>query len=131
MSIINRWPENVEQLAKVDDIRSKNVREDGELILSILANARQVLTDKGAVASIQKPLDPIWNKRFKLLKKIAATVAQEQSIALELVLRKKDLEALVRTKQEFGEYQIPESLQGWREQLFGAQVLEQLQQFEE
>jgi ribonuclease D len=131
IAIINSWPENSDQLIKIDDIRGKNVREDGEAILSILGSARQKLAEEGAVMGIQKPLDPIWNKRFKVLKKIAVNVAQEQNIALELVLRKKDFEALVRTKQAFGDYKIPESLQGWREKLFGAEVLKQLRQFEE
>ncbi|MEH6444093.1 MAG: ribonuclease D [Oceanospirillaceae bacterium] len=130
IAIINQWPASVSTLSKADDIRGKNIREDGDDILQILSSAKELLAEKGTVAPIKKPLDPIWNKRFKKIKQIAITAAAEQGVVPEIVLRKKDLEALVRTKEEFGEYKIPNSLKGWREQLFGLEILAQMQHFD-
>lgn len=129
LSIINQWPTSIAQLHRIEEMRAKSVREDGEPILQILAAAKQQLKESGPVEAIKKPLDPIWNKRFRKLKQIAIKAAEEQSIVPELVLRKKDLEALVRTKEEFGNYQIPDCLSGWRSELFGEAVLAEIAQY--
>jgi len=130
ISIINNWPGNTVELGKVEDMRSKNIREDGAAILAILDAAKERLSESGEVQKINKPIDPVWNKRFKKIRQIAVAAAQEQGIAVEILVRKKDLEALVRTRQLYGEYRIPEGLKGWREQLIGDQVLDLMCQFE-
>jgi len=129
IAIINQWPTTTGQLSRIEDMRGKNVREDGEMILEILAGAKQLLAEQGVVQAIKKPLDPVWNKRFRKIKKLGNDMAEAQNIAPEIVLRKKDLEALVRTKENFGEYRMPEGLAGWREKMLGKQILEQLAQF--
>ncbi len=129
ISIINQWPTSVAQLHKIEEMRAKSVREDGEPILEILANAKERLKESGPVQGIKKPLDPLWNKRFRKLKQIAISAADEQDIVPELVLRKKDLEALVRTKEQHGQYQIPKSLMGWRSELFGEAILAEMAQY--
>lgn len=130
ISIINNWPGNTAELGKVEDMRSKNIREDGAAILAILDAAKERLSESGEVQKINKPIDPVWNKRFKKIRQIAVAAAQEQGIAVEILVRKKDLEALVRTRQLYGEYRIPDGLKGWREQLIGDQVLDLMRQFE-
>ena len=129
ISIITQWPTSLAQLHKIEEMRAKSVREDGEPILKILANAKQQLADKGPVQGIKKPLDPVWNKRFRKLKQIAISAAEQEEIVPELVLRKKDLEALVRTKEQYGKYQIPEGLVGWRSELFGQAILNEIAQY--
>ena len=129
ISIINQWPTTTGDLSRVDDMRGKNIREDGDIILTILAGAKELLAEKGTVQSIKKPLDPLWNKRFRKIKQLANEAAVEQGIAPEIVIRKKDLEALVRTKEEFGEYRIPQGLRGWRESLLGEQILAHIAQY--
>ncbi|MCJ8300416.1 MAG: HRDC domain-containing protein, partial [Pseudomonadales bacterium] len=131
ISIINTWPVNTAGLGRVEEMRSKNIREDGVAILAILDAAKAGLAQFGEVQKINKPIDPIWNKRFKKIRQIAVAAAEHEGIAVEMLLRKKDLEALVRTRQLYGEYRIPEGLQGWREQLIGDQVLEKMRQFDE
>lgn len=129
ISIINLWPTTTGQLSRVDDMRGKNIREDGDIILTILDGAKASLAENGAAVAIKKPLDPVWNKRFRKIKQLANEVAIEQGIAPEIVIRKKDLEALVRTKQEYGEYRIPKELSGWRETLLGEQILAHIAQY--
>ena len=130
ISIINQWPINKDQLSRVDDIKADNLREDAQPILDILSSAKQLLLKEGEVEKINKPLDPLWNKRLRTMKQIGLLAVQSQGVAPELVLRKKDLEALVRSKEQCGEYRIPEGIRGWREKLFGDELLAQLNQYE-
>jgi ribonuclease D len=130
ISIINQWPSNMSQLSKVEDIKANSLREDGDFILEILSNAKQLLVEKGVVEKIKKPLDPVWNKRLRKIKQIGLQAVATQDVAPELVLRKKDLEALVRSKEENGCYAMPKGIAGWREQLFGEQLLAQLKEYE-
>lgn len=130
ISIINQWPTNRDQLSRVDDIKADNLREDAQPILDILSSAKQLLLKEGVVEKINKPLDPLWNKRLRTIKQIGLLAVQSQGVAPELVLRKKDLEALVRSKEQWGEYRIPEGITGWREKLFGDELLAQLNQYE-
>lgn len=129
LSIIHNWPRNHYELARADEIRHKVVRDEGEAILAILANA-QNNEDIADVLPINRPLPVIWNKRLKRLKAIAREAAERLGIAQEILLRKKDLEALVRTGLEGQEYQLPDELNGWRREIIGLPLLAQLKQFD-
>ena len=45
-------------------------------------------------------------------------------IVPELMLRKKTLEALIKSGYPSGPYQLPESLRGWRRELMGQALLD-------
>ena len=47
-------------------------------------------------------------------------------MAPELMLRKKILDALLKTGYPNGPYQLPEALRGWRRELMGPALLELL-----
>ncbi|MGB1238424.1 MAG: ribonuclease D [Pseudomonadales bacterium] len=126
LSIINRWPSSTGQLSACEEVRGKTLRQDGEVILSVLKSAPQQCELEPGILAIEKPLDPVWNKRLKKLKQIARQCAERLEMAPEILLRKKDLEALVRNFESGTEPLLPEGLQGWREALFGEQLLAQL-----
>ncbi|NVK43591.1 MAG: ribonuclease D [Oceanospirillaceae bacterium] len=130
LEIINRWPRNLEELARVPDLKRRVVREDGQAMLDVLQKAVLELAQR-PVEPIPKPLHVIWNKRLKRLKAIARQRAEQLDIAPEVLLRKRDLEALVRSREEAGEYRLPEGLQGWRREVVGERLLAQLNQFEQ
>lgn len=130
IKLIERWPRNSLELSRVPDMRSKIIREDGDTILEILANAKDS-AEKNPAEPINRPLPIIWNSRLKKLKAISRSVAQKRGIAPEILLRKKDLDALVRSKELTGEYQLPPALCGWRRELIGEALLAQLKQFEQ
>ena len=50
------------------------------------------------------------------------------NIAPELMLRKKVLEALLKSGYPDGPYQLPESLRGWRRERMGQALLEVLEE---
>lgn len=78
---------------------------------------------------IHRPLSYKWNKPLKVLKAMARSKAEELNIAPEILLRKKDLDALIRTENQ-GEFSLPPSLSGWRKAVIGDVLLEKLQSLE-
>ena len=55
-----------------------------------------------------------------------ARAAERLDMAQELMLRKKTLEALVKSGYPDGPYQLPDSLRGWRRELMGQALLDSL-----
>jgi len=129
LEIINRWPRNLEELARVPELKRRVVREDGQAILDALQRAVMEQAQR-PVTPIDKPLHVIWNKRLKKLKAIARERAEALGIAPEVLLRKRDLEALIRSRDENGEYHLPDGLLGWRREVVGERLLAQLRQYD-
>ncbi|MFC6672496.1 ribonuclease D [Marinobacterium aestuariivivens] len=129
LDIISRWPRNPGELSQVPELKRRVVREDGEAILEILQRAVIEQAQRPA-EPVPKPLHVIWNKRLKRLKAIAREQAERLGMAPEVLLRRRDLEALIRSRDENGEYHLPRGLQGWRREVVGEALLAQLRQYE-
>ena len=71
-----------------------------------------------------------WNPHLKRLKAIARRKAEEYEVAPEIMLRRKELEQLVRSGLESGEYILPEKMSRWRQELIGHLLLDQLEEIE-
>ncbi|SER01232.1 ribonuclease D [Amphritea atlantica] len=125
LDIVHKWPTDLRALAKVEDIRTQQVKQDGEVILGFLKTAAQSAAAKPP-EPIQQPLSYKWNKPLKQLKAMARSKAEELNIAPEILLRKKDLDALIRTENQ-GKFSLPPSLSGWRKAVIGDALLEKLQ----
>ncbi len=69
-----------------------------------------------------------WSKRVKELKGLINATAERMELAPEMLVRRKDLEALVRSGINGGKFALPEELLGWRQMVIGEPLLEQLQQ---
>jgi len=128
LDIVNKWPKDVHALSRLDDIRMQQVRQDGEVILGYLKMAPHSALAKPP-EPINRPLSYKWNKPLKVLKAMARSKAEELNIAPEILLRKKDLDALIRTENQ-GEFSLPPSLSGWRKAVIGDVLLEKLQSLE-
>ncbi len=63
---------------------------------------------------------------IKQLRALGQAEAERLGIAPELMLRKKTLEALVKSGYPEGPYQLPDSLRGWRRELMGQKLLDSL-----
>lgn len=129
LSIINQWPGNNYELSRAEDIRSRTVKDDGETILAFLKNSKLSALET-EVLPIPKPLPILWNKRVKKLKALSRKTASDIGICPEILLRKKDLDALIRSRDKQGGYALPPELQGWRKDVIGDQLLEMLERFE-
>ena len=69
---------------------------------------------------------PDLDDMLKRLKALGQAEAERLGIAPELMLRKKTLEALIKSGYPEGPYQLPDSLRGWRRELMGQALLDSL-----
>ena len=125
MGIATKPPRTLRELSMVEQIRGRTVSKDGQQLLDLIAAAAAA---DSAPAALDAPLPPAEVARTKALKKLVQSVAERWEIAPELLVRKRDLEALVRSGMGGGEYRLPPGLCGWREAIIGQPLLQLVQQ---
>ncbi|MBX9913059.1 MAG: ribonuclease D [Pseudomonadaceae bacterium] len=115
-------PDNLTSLSRIEEMHPRTVRHDGETLLQIIHQA-------AALPQAQWPPrlpEPLPIEASALLKKLRAyglAEAERLDMAQELMLRKKTLDALLKTGYPHGPYQLPDSLRGWRRELMGQALL--------
>lgn len=128
LTIAERMPKTEQQLDSIIR-RGRIVREYGQELLGIIAAAPESARTNPP-APIDRPLHYVWNKRLKQLRAIGRKAAEEHDLLPEILLRKRDLDALIRTRDREGHYHLPPSLAGWRKPLVGDALLKRIEQFE-
>ncbi|MCY1402602.1 Ribonuclease D [compost metagenome] len=118
-------PDNLSALAKIEDMHPRTVRQDGEFLLGLIKQAGSIAPAEWPPA-LPEPLPIEASTLLKQLRAIGQAEAERLSIAPELMLRKKTLEALLKSGYPNGPYQLPESLRGWRRELMGQALLDSL-----
>lgn len=118
-------PNNLGALAKIDDIHPKTVRQDGEFLINLIKTAASLPPEEWPPA-LPEPLPIEAAAVLKTLRAIGQQYAEQLDMAPELMLRKKTLEALLKSGYPDGPYQLPDSLRGWRRELMGQALLESL-----
>lgn len=118
-------PGNLTALAKVDEMHPRTVRQDGETLLELIRQAAHTPQAEWP-APVSEPLPMEAAGALKQLRAVGQAWAQEHGIAPELVLRKKVLEALLRSGYPNGPYTLPDSLRGWRREHLGQRLLDTL-----
>lgn len=125
-ALASELPSEMADLAPLDDMHPRIMRQEGATLLKIIKRARALPEDQWPDA-LPEPLPIEASKVLKRLRKVGLELGLELDIAPELMLRKKILEELLRSGYPDGPYQLPESLQGWRRELMGAALLESLE----
>jgi ribonuclease D len=118
-------PNNLGALAKIDDIHPKTVRQDGEFLINLIKTAASLPPEEWPPA-LPEPLPIEAATVLKTLRAIGQQYAEQLNMAPELMLRKKTLEALLKSGYPDGPYQLPDSLRGWRRELMGQALLDSL-----
>ena len=126
--LAQRQPDTLAQLSKMEDMHPRTVRQDGETILGLISQGQQV-PEAQWPAPVPEPLPADANRLLKVLRKVGQRHAERLGMAAELMLRKKVLEAMVRTGYPCGPYSLPEELGGWRRALMGEELLTLANQF--
>ena len=116
-------PDNLVALARIDDMHPKTVRQDGEFLLQLIKRAAATPPQDWPEA-LPEPLPLEASSLLKKLRAIGQREGERLNIAPELMLRKKTLEALLKTGYPNGPYQLPDSLRGWRRELMGQALLD-------
>ncbi|WP_370278658.1 ribonuclease D [Pontibacterium sp.] len=127
LEIVNQWPKNNFELSRVDEIKRAIIRNDGAQILSFLKNA-QKSAEENPPEPILRPLPYFWNKPLKKLKAIVRECAADLDVAPEIMLRKKELDALIRSGLDDNNYQMPEAVSPWRARAVGDKLLAALKE---
>lgn len=118
-------PDNLVALARIDDMHPRTVRQDGNTLLKLIREAAETPPAEWP-ESLPEPLPPEAAPLLKKLRAVGHAEAERLGMAPELMLRKKHLEALLKSGFPNGPYSLPEGLRGWRRELMGQTLLDTL-----
>ena len=118
-------PDNLVALARIEDMHPKTVRQDGEFLLGLIKQAAAKPAEQWP-EPLPEPLPVEAAALLKTLRAVGQREAERLDIAPEIMLRKKVLEALLKSGYPNGPYQLPDSLRGWRRELMGQELLDSL-----
>lgn len=129
MLIVRKDLNTRHELQQEADMMPRQVRKYGDDILQLLAEAKLV-PDAECPELVDRDDSPVNSKKLKKLKQIVEARARELSVAPELLTKRRHLEKLLRSNTNTGaakpRYQLPEELDGWRDQAIGQALLEAL-----
>ncbi|MFA7553645.1 MAG: ribonuclease D [Spongiibacteraceae bacterium] len=115
-------PQSFKTLAAIEDMNGKTLRNHSDTLLTLIQTARD-LSKENCPEPLPKPLPPQAGAVLKRLKVHVRQCAERLGVAQELLVKKRDYEALLRSGQNGQAYQLPETLRGWREDLIGNELL--------
>lgn len=123
-----KQPQDIVQLQRIDDIPSRTLRNDAQTLLDIVRTS--VNTDVSSwPARLVQPLALSEGPLLKALKQCVRDVAEALNLPAEILIRKKEYEAIVRSGLKGGSYVLPLRLQGWRYSVIGEKLLTTAQLF--
>ena len=121
--IARRKPQEMEQLQRIADIPHRTLKQDGPTILAMVK--AQLASDPSTwPARVEPPLAQSEGPLIKALKQFVREKADADNIPAEVLIRKKDYEAIVRSGMKSGNYSLPKRLLGWRYGLIGEGLLQ-------
>ena len=115
-------PRDVRSLSSIEDVGSSTVRKYGQELLKLVVTGLSV-AESELPAPLPKPLPPQTGSLLKQLKAHVSHRAEHLQMAPELLVRKRDYEALLRSGFSSQNYQLPASLCGWRKSVIGDDLL--------
>ncbi|MCQ4250077.1 ribonuclease D [Pseudomonas stutzeri] len=119
-------PTDLVGLARIDDMHPRTVRQDGETLLELIRSAAST-PEQEWPEPLPEPLPLEASGLLKKLRAVGQREAQALDIAPELMVRKKVLEALLKSGYPDGPYTLPDSLRGWRRERMGQALLQVLE----
>lgn len=110
-AVAEKMPQNRYELAEVEGVKPVLVKKEGDALLALVKQA-QHCPEADLPARWPDPMHPTFKRRFKALKKVVAEKADALQIAPEMLLRRRDIEALVMQRLA---NQPLTPLNGWRD----------------
>ena len=117
-------PSHRAQFKKIEGMPPRVIREHGDELLDIVADA-EGSSEEGWVPALPRPLNPTQGQYLKSLKSIVGEVSESLDLPVEVLMRKKDYEQIIRDAEN-GDFKLPDRLSGWRKDVIGEQLLEAL-----
>jgi ribonuclease D len=120
--IARKQPKDAAHLHRIEDIPPRTLRNDTETLLDIIQSA--AASDVASFpARLDAPLAPTEAPLMKALKKYVRDTAENLQLPPEILIRKKEYEAIVRSGMKGGVFTLPERLLGWRYEVIGKGLL--------
>lgn len=118
-----RWqPEDFVGLQRLKEVPPRLIKEDGEELLALI-KAAQERDEATWPERLAPPLGREHAPLLKVLKQHVRERAEALGLPPELLMRKREYEALVRSGFDQADYQLPERLMGWRYTVIGESLL--------
>lgn len=114
-------PRQRAQLADIRDLPPPALRRYGDELLA-LVKAGVEAADGELPPALPKPLPREQAQQMQQLRQLADSIAEQLQLPADLLVRKRDLEALLRSAQSSPT--LPDELRGWREAVVGRALLE-------
>ena len=116
-------PADLQALKGIEDMQPNTLRKQGDELLQLIATARALPQDQLPPPQ-PEPLPLEAGALSKKLRAVGEREAQRLGMVPELMLRKRVLEALLRSGWPNGPWQLPDCLRGWRRELLGQALLD-------
>ena len=120
--LAQRQPDSLGALSAIDDMHPRTVRQHGNTLIELIRQGAKRPPEEWP-QRLEEPLPSVANKLIKALRQVGQRHAERLGMAPEIMLKKKVLEALIRTGYPHGPYSLPDELTGWRRELMGAELL--------
>ena len=120
-------PDNLRSLAAIQDMRPVVVKKHGKRLLSIIKAAART-PEEQQPDSLPLPLPRLARDKGKLIKQLLNEQAQAINLPAELLLSGRISPPILRSWVETGRFSLPGNLNGWRREVIGKPLIEQLNQ---
>ena len=120
-------PNNMRALSDIQDMKPPVLRGHGETILSIIKTSAKTDQEQWP-ETLPPPLPKSARDYGKQIKKIMLEQAQTLQLPVELLLPGKATTPILRTWLNDGQFSLPDSINGWRREVIGEPLIEQLNQ---
>lgn len=113
MEIAKRQPTHLSQLRNIEGITERMINSDGSAWLALVEVATS-LPKEALPKVLPQPLTSGQNKILKRLRQTVECEAEKQGVPVELIVKKKNYEAMVRRLCSGKTVNLNEHLTGWR-----------------
>ncbi|GAA6134502.1 ribonuclease D [Oceaniserpentilla sp. 4NH20-0058] len=127
MELAMRLPQSTKQLSSIKGLRPATLRKEGEQIVLLIQSCKDTPKEQWP-ERMERPLSQSAGEWFKKMRRKVDKIAEQLDVPPELLARKKPMEAMLREGYPNGPFSIPQTLQGWREEVVGTPLLNVLNQ---
>ena len=123
-AVADAMPKNRYELANVEGIKPPLVKKEGDTLLALVKQAFETAPER-LPSAWPDPARPPFKPLFKALKKVIITQSDALGIAPEMLMRRRDIERLVRQTMAHEPLSLP---QGWRGEYLNQPIQKALQE---
>lgn len=122
LAVAQRRPDSLAQLRTIADLHPSSLRRYGDELLDRVRAAREAPQSLPAVTPVPSPLPREAKAVLSALRDVATQTAGELGVEVEVLVRRRFLEAIVDSVRA-GTPALPPMLSGWRRALVGDRLL--------